>query len=109
MSEAFTELVPLPAKGRVYEGTAKPGLADCAPSGRVRLDTIARWLQDVAYGDVADAAVADVAVWVVRRTRIRVERFPRFGELCRLQTFCSGFGRAWAERRQTAPAAIFFL
>ena len=99
VSEAFTELVPLPAKGRVYEGTAKPGLADCAPSGRVRLDTIARWLQDVAYGDVADAAVADVAVWVVRRTRIRVERFPRFGELCRLQTFCSGFGRAWAERR----------
>lgn len=99
MSEAFTELVPLPARGRVYEGSARPGLADCAPSGRVRVDAIARWLQDVAYGDVEDAAVADLAVWVVRRTRIRVERFPRFGERFRLRTFCSGFGRAWAERR----------
>jgi acyl-ACP thioesterase len=99
VSEAFTELVPPPTQGRVYEGAARPGLADCAPSGRMRLDALARWLQDVAYSDVEDAAVADVAVWVVRRTRIRVERFPRFGERFRLQTFCSGFGRAWAERR----------
>jgi acyl-ACP thioesterase len=99
VSDRFTDLIPLPGRGRVYEASARPGLADCAPSGRLRLDAIARWLQDVAYGDVDDAAVADVAVWVVRRTRIRVERFPRFGERFRLQTFCSGFGRAWAERR----------
>jgi acyl-ACP thioesterase len=99
MSRGFTELVPLPERGRVYAGDARPGLADCAPSGRSRLDAIARWLQDVAFADVEDAAVADVAVWVVRRTRIRAERFPRFGERLRLQTFCSGFGRAWAERR----------
>ena len=99
MADAFTELIPPPPAGRVYAGDARPGLADCAPSGRVRLDALARWLQDVAYADVEDAAVADVAVWVVRRTRIRVERFPRFGERFLLQTFCSGFGRAWAERR----------
>jgi acyl-ACP thioesterase len=65
----------------------------------MRLDALARWLQDVAYADVEDAGVADAAVWVVRRARIRVERFPRFGESFRLRTFCSGFGRAWAERR----------
>lgn len=112
MSGAFTELIPLPPAGRIFEGDARPGLADCAPSGRVRLDALARWLQDVAYADVDDAAVADVAVWVVRRTRIRVERFPRFGERFRLQTFCSGFGRAWAERRTViglaggGPAAV---
>jgi acyl-ACP thioesterase len=105
MGHAFTELVPPPGQGRIYTGDARPGLADCAPSGRVRLDALARWLQDVAYADVEDAAVADVAIWVVRRTRIRVERFPRFGERFRLQTFCSGFGRAWAERRTViAPA-----
>jgi acyl-ACP thioesterase len=99
VSEGFTELVPLPLQGRIYEGGVRPGLTDCAPTGRVRLDAIARWLQDVAYADVEDAAVADAAVWVVRRTRIRVERFPRFGGRFRLCTFCSGFGRAWAERR----------
>ena len=74
-------------------------LADCAPSGRMRLDALACWLQDVAYADVQDAGMDEAAVWVVRRTRIRVNRFPRFGERFDLTTFCSGLGRMWAERR----------
>lgn len=65
----------------------------------MRLDALACWLQDVAYADVEDAGLHDVAVWVVRRTRIRVNRFPRFGERFQLTTFCSGLGRMWAERR----------
>ena len=98
-TQAFAENVPLPRRGRVFTSFARAGLADCAPSGRTRLDALARWLQDVAYDDVEDAGVAAAAVWVVRRTRIRVTRFPRFGERLSLKTFCSGFGRAWAERR----------
>ena len=39
------------------------------------------------------------AVWVVRRSRIAVGEFPRFGERFSLATFCSGLGRMWAERR----------
>ena len=31
--------------------------------------------------------------------RIRVERFPRFAEPVHGLTFCSGYGRLWAERR----------
>ncbi|MGI8801189.1 MAG: acyl-ACP thioesterase domain-containing protein [Solirubrobacteraceae bacterium] len=65
----------------------------------MRLDALACWLQDVAYADVEDAGLAQAAVWVVRRTRIRVQRFPRFGERFELTTFCSGLGRMWAERR----------
>jgi acyl-ACP thioesterase len=94
-----SELVPRPRQGRVFEQVVRPGFADCAPSGRIRLDGLARWLQDVAYGDVAEAGMAHTAVWVVRRTRMRVTRFPRFGEACELATFCSGLGRMWAERR----------
>jgi acyl-ACP thioesterase len=94
-----SELVPRPREGRVFEQVVRPAFADCAPSGRTRLDALARWLQDVAYGDVVDAGMAHTAVWVVRRTRIRVERFPRFGDTCILATFCSGLGRMWAERR----------
>jgi acyl-ACP thioesterase len=97
----LTELVDGPSQGRVFEQTFQSGFADCAPSGRLRLDALARWLQDVAYADVVDADLADRAVWVVRRTRIRVKRFPRFGEPRRLATFCSGLGRMWAERRTT--------
>ncbi|HWD66034.1 MAG TPA: acyl-ACP thioesterase domain-containing protein [Solirubrobacteraceae bacterium] len=83
----------------------RPGLADCAPSGRIRLDALARWLQDVAYADVEDAGLEGAAVWVVRRTRMRVDRFPRFGERFTVLTFCSGIGRMWAERRTTILGA----
>jgi acyl-ACP thioesterase len=93
---------PLPARdpgARAYRQPRRPGFADCAPSGRVRLDALARWLQDVAYDDVEEAGLERVAVWVVRRTRLRVNRFPRVGERFELTTFCSGLGRMWAERR----------
>lgn len=96
-----TELVPRPGDGRVFTAPVRPGLADCSPSGRIRLDALARWLQDVAYADVEDAGVADRAIWVIRRARVHVVRFPRFGERFALSTFCSGLGRMWAERRTT--------
>jgi acyl-ACP thioesterase len=79
----------------------RPGLADCAPSGRARLDALARWLQDIAYADIEDAGVHGAAAWVVRKTRIRVERFPRFSERMTVRTWPSGLGRMWAERRTT--------
>lgn len=102
---AFTELIDPPRHGRVYREERRAALGDCAPSARMRLDAIARWLQDVAFNDVDDAGVADQAVWVVRRNRIRVARFPQFGERCELATFCSGVGRAWAERRTSVRRA----
>jgi acyl-ACP thioesterase len=37
----------------------------------------------------------------VRKTRIRVETFPRWGEPCTARTWCSGTGSMWAERRTT--------
>jgi acyl-ACP thioesterase len=94
-----TELVGPPGCGRVFTEPARPGLADCAPTGRVRLDSLARFTQDIAYADAVDAGLSKTAQWVVRRTRMRVERFPRFEEPLELATFCSGLGRMWAERR----------
>lgn len=99
MDRHFAELLPLPDGARAFSRRRWPGFADCAPSGRMRLDAIACWLQDLAYADVEDAGLHRSAVWVVRRTRIRVNRFPRFGERFLLTTFCSGVGRMWAERR----------
>ena len=90
------ELVPAPTSGRTFEQSVRPGLADAAPSGRVRLDALARWLQDVAYADVDDAELIEAAVWVVRRLRLVVASFPRFGETVSMSTFCSGLGRMWA-------------
>ena len=100
----MTELVAPPgpgAPGRVFEQAIRPGVADGVGSGRVRLDAIARWLQDVAYLDLVDAGFEEKGVWIVRRTRLRVESFPRFGDELVLSTFCSGIGRFSAERRTT--------
>ncbi|MEA2497010.1 MAG: hypothetical protein QOJ29_4921 [Thermoleophilaceae bacterium] len=101
LSPDLTEIVPVPNVGRLFERSLQPGLADAAPSGRVRMDGLARWVQDLAYADVVDAGYAEESHWVVRRMRIRVERFPRFGDEIQAVTFCSGYGRLWAERRVT--------
>jgi acyl-ACP thioesterase len=93
-----SELVDWPG-GRVYEQEMRPGIADADGGGRCRLDAIGRWLQDVAYADLVDAGFEGRGAWIVRRTRIRVDAFPRFGERLELRTFCSGIGRFSAERR----------
>jgi acyl-ACP thioesterase len=94
-----------PADARVFRHPAVAGLADVAPSGRVRLDAIARWLQDAALADVVDSGLDGGGVWVLRRLRLRVERFPRFGDALEVATFCSGTGALVAERRSTVRAA----
>lgn len=99
------ELVPDRGVGRAYERQMRPGVADASPSGRCRLDAIARWLQDIAYADLVEAGFEGRGAWIVRRTRIRAERFPRFGESLTIRTFCSGIGRFSAERRTSIRGA----
>ena len=94
----LTEIVPEPVAGRVYGEALRPGIADVTSTGRARLDAMARWLQDVAYRDLIDAGFDGPGVWIVRRMRVRVGRFPRFGDELVVRTFCSGTGRFSAER-----------
>ena len=100
----LTELVGF-SGGRSYERAMRPGIADADAGGRCRLDGMARWLQDIAYADLVDAGFEGRGAWIVRRTRIRVEAFPRFGEDLVLRTFCSGIGRFSAERRTSVTGA----
>jgi acyl-ACP thioesterase len=99
VSAALTEIVEPSRRGRLFELPVRGRLADATPSGRVRLDAIAGWLQDVARADVDDALQGDEWLWIVRRTRIRAAVFPRWGEECIARTWCSGTGTMWAERR----------
>jgi acyl-ACP thioesterase len=98
MAKPSIELVAFPG-GRSFEQAMRPGIADAGASGRCRLDAMSRWLQDIAYLDLIEAGFEGEGAWIVRRTRIRVEAFPRFGEDLELRTFCSGIGRFSAERR----------
>ncbi len=92
-------LVTLPVAGRIFEGHRRVRLGDASPGGRLRLDALARYLQDVSSDDTRDAGIADEITWVVRRLGVAVERFPVFTEDLDVRTFCSGTGPRWAERR----------
>jgi acyl-ACP thioesterase len=90
-----------PAAGRVYSGRRPVRGTEVTPAGRVRLDALARYLQDLAEDDLADAGWAEPGVWLTRKTSFSVARFPARGETIGLETFCSGIGPSWAERTTT--------
>ena len=80
-------------------GARKVRLGDVGPRGRLRLDAVARYAQDLSADDTADAALPDAESWVVRRTVIEVRRSPRYLEPLALATWCAGIGSHYAERR----------
>lgn len=90
---------PLPG-GRCFVATRRVGLSETTVDGRLRLDALARYLQDVATDDADDAGLAPGA-WVLRRSEVGLARLPVRGEPVRLTTFCSAAGRSVAERRTT--------
>ena len=96
-----TELVDWSGEGRRYLAHRTVRLGDVDPAGELRLDAIGRYLQDVASDDALGAGLPNALGWVVRRTMLRVTEPAVAGESVELTTFCTGFGRSWAERRTT--------
>jgi len=96
------EFTPPPPTGRRFRQRAQVHLADAGPDGRLRVDGLVRFLQDVATDDWTDTGVRDGTTWVVRRTALRLvegEHWPMLNTVVILDTWCSGSGAAWAERR----------
>jgi acyl-ACP thioesterase len=92
-------LVPPPAASRTFSLASRVRLGDVSPKGRLRLDGIARLLQDVATDDAIDGAPGADDGWVVRRTTIEVRQWPVHREDLTVTTWCSGYGKRWAVRR----------
>lgn len=87
----------------VFKASRLVRLGDADEHGRLRLDALARHLQDVATDHSVDSGmIAEPVAWVVRRTAIAIERWPRYLERIAYVTFCSGIGPRWAERRTSA-------
>ncbi len=99
----FPPLVQRPDAGRVFVGKRRVRLSDADPSGRLRLDAVARYLQDVATDDVFETGWGSPDhFWLVRRTLIRQVRPISIEELVELTTWSSGTASSSASRRTTA-------
>jgi acyl-ACP thioesterase len=93
-------LVPLPERGRVFRSSRRIRLSDRAADGRLRLDAVARYLQDVASDDVDETGWgAPEHLWVMRHLRIEVVAPPVEDDRVELATWSSGAGTVAAARR----------
>lgn len=96
------EFVPLTDQGRRFSEEYLIRLGDVDSRGLLRLDGVARFLQDVATDDWSDTGIASEDTFVVRRTTLRLRDggpWPRYLDRVTMTTWCGGVGAAWAERR----------
>ena len=98
------QMIDGPGSGRQFTARRRVRLGDATPNGRLRLDSVARYLQDVSNDDTRDADWSDPHWWVVRRTVIDVHQFPEYMQEIDLTTWCGGIGSHWAERRTRISA-----
>ncbi len=92
--------LPAPARGRTYSDSRRIRLADMDARGRLRLDAVARFLQDIAIDDVQETGWGiPEHLWFVRRIRIDVIRPFLDDRAVELTTWCSSVAAIAAGRR----------
>src|SRR5262245_37587821 len=95
--------LPAPAQGRTFAAQRRVQLADLDAQGRVRLDAVARFLQDVAIDDVQETGWGIPRhLWFVRRIRIEVREPLLEDRELEFTTWCSGLAAIAAGRRWSA-------
>ena len=94
--------MPLPLAGRTFQSSRRIRLSDRDVDGRLRLDAIARYLQDVAMDDVDETGWgAPDHLWVLRHIRIDVVTPVVDDDRVELRTWCSGTAAVAAGRRMS--------
>jgi acyl-ACP thioesterase len=94
------DLVPIPARGRTFTSGRRIRLSDMDDRGRLRLDSVARYLQDVAIEDVEETGWGlPEHLWFIRSIRIDVLAPFLEDREVGLVTWCSGLAAIAAGRR----------
>lgn len=100
MSGRVEPLVPQPPSGRTFRVGYRVRLSDADAAGRVRLDAVARYLQDAAIDDVAETDWgAPEHLWVLRAVRIDVLAPLLDDGSVDVVTWCSSLSSLAAGRR----------
>jgi acyl-ACP thioesterase len=95
-------VVPIPSQGRTFSESRRVRLTDMDAQGRLRLDAVARFLQEIAIDDVDETGWgAPDHLWFVRRMRVDVIEPFLADRAVELVTWCSGLatvaaGRSWS-------------
>lgn len=93
-------LVPVPKVGRTFSSRRRVRLSDMDARGRLRLDAVARYLQDIAIEDVDETGWGlPEHLWFIRS--IRIDVLAPFLDDCEVElvTWCSGVAPIAAGRR----------
>jgi acyl-ACP thioesterase len=92
--------IPIPATGRKHSAHRRIRLSDIDAKGRLRLDAVARFLQDIAIDDVQETGWGiPEHLWFVRSIRVDIVE-PFAGDAgVELTTWCSGVAAIAAGRR----------
>jgi acyl-ACP thioesterase len=94
------DLVPIPSQGRTFIERRPVRLTDMDARGRLRLDAVARFLQEIAIDDVEETGWgAPDHLWFVRRMRVDVVEPFLADRTVELVTWCSGLAAVAAGRR----------
>jgi len=92
--------IPAPLEGRTFSAKRRIRLSDMDSRGRLRLDAVARYLQDVAIDDVQETGWGmPEHLWFVRRIQIDVVSPFLDDHEVELTTWCSGVAAIAAGRR----------
>src|SRR3974390_3694309 len=75
-----------PAQGRLFTTARLVRGTDVTPDGRLRFDALARYLQEAAEDDVADAGWEAPYDWRLRRCEVAIHGYPRYGDQVSLRT-----------------------
>jgi acyl-ACP thioesterase len=89
-----------PVEARSYVSRRRVRLADMDAAGRVRLDSVARFLQDAAIDDVEETGWGiPEHLWVIRKIRVDVVAPLLNDRSVEIATWCSGVAAIAAGRR----------
>lgn len=99
-SDLGSPLVPVPDQGYVYQTGWRLGTWDIDAHRRLRLDGVARYIQEVGAEHLADADLAEVHPhWIVLRTVIDVIEPIEIPSDITFRRWCAGLSSRWCNMR----------
>lgn len=102
----MTDMTERDPRAELFEATYRVRACDAGADNRVRLDAMARYLQDIAADMIEDSAFAESdPFWILRRTVMDVHRPLSLPGDVHVSRWCNAISTRWVTMRQTIIGA----